>query len=156
MKSFDSLAYSFTKSCAATAVSCGFTPTKETLSFVLAAAASNAGNSRLQGSQVENQKFTTMGFPRRVEKSIAVPARSSNERAGNNFPAAGTLVPLVGSAIVSEGLSVTVPRSEVESFVRSLRSHPPPTLTTATAKMVSSRRAVRWRGKVTSSGYRCH
>ena len=156
MKSSDSLAYSFTKSCAATAVSCGFTPTKAMSPCVFAAASSKAGNSRLQGSQVENQKFTTMGFPRRVEKSRALPERSSNEIVGKSFPATGTLVPIVGSAMVSGGLRLTVPSSEEELSVRSLRSHPPPTLTTATAEMVSSVRRMRWRGKVTSSGYRCH
>ena len=156
MNGIDSSVYSSTKSCAAVAVSCGFTPTKVISPSVFAAALSNAGNSRLHGSHVENQKFTTMGLPRRVEKSRALPERSSSEIVGNSFPATGALVPMVGSAIVSEGLSVTLPSSEGELLVRSLRSHPPPTLTTATAKMVSSERTMRWRGKVTSSGYRCH
>ena len=76
-------------------------PMKSTVAAYFVLEADSAGISRLHGSHVENQKFTTIGLPAGAIVPLSPVALSTNSTNENFLPVLLAFVPMVGDNVVT-------------------------------------------------------
>jgi hypothetical protein len=93
--------YFFKNAVATSRESLGLMPMKSTVAEYCALEAESAGISRLHGSHVENQKFTTIGLPAGRMVPFSPVALSTNSTNGNFLPVLLAFVPMVDGNVVT-------------------------------------------------------